>query len=67
VNASRVLTVSDLEPFCRLGGGIGLVHEENRLRFEVNMEAAERSGLKVSSKLLTLARKVYPAKVVGDR
>ena len=67
VDAKGVLTVSDIEPFCRIGGAIGLVLENNRLRFEINLEPAERSSLKVSSKLLTLARKVYPAKTAAER
>jgi YfiR/HmsC-like len=67
VDESRVLTVSDVEGFCELGGVIGLTIEKSRVRFEVNLEAAERSRLKVSSKLLTLARTVHPAKTAGDR
>ncbi len=51
-----VLTVSDVEQFCRHGGMIGLVTEGGRIRFEISQEAAEQAGLKISSKLLRLAR-----------
>jgi hypothetical protein len=54
-----VLTVSDIQSFCRSGGTIGFVTEHNRVRFEISLEAAERSGLLISSKLLTLATNVY--------
>jgi hypothetical protein len=33
--------------------------EDNRLRFAVNVDAAQRARLKVSSKLLALARIVH--------
>jgi len=53
-----VLTVGEGEAFAREGGVIGLVMEENRVTFEVNLEAAERAHLTLSSKLLQLARRV---------
>jgi hypothetical protein len=53
-----VLTVGDSEHFVQQGGMIGFFLEENKVRFEINLEAAERSNLKISSKLLSLARNV---------
>jgi hypothetical protein len=53
-----VLTVGDSEHFVQEGGMIGFLLEDNKVRFEVNLEAAERSNLKISSKLLALARNV---------
>jgi hypothetical protein len=55
---SRVLTVSDLDDFTQAGGMIQFVVEGNKVRFEINLDAAERVGLKVSSKLLNIARTV---------
>lgn len=52
------LTVGDFEGFTRDGGIFRLFAESNKMRFEVNMDAARRSRLKISSKLLKLA-KVY--------
>lgn len=53
-----VLTVSESADFLRLGGMINFVLEEGRVRFEINLEAAERHHLKLSSKLLAVARVV---------
>ena len=53
-----MLTVSDGDDFAAAGGVIGLLIEDNKIRFDVNLEAAERAGLKISSKLLKLAKNV---------
>ena len=53
---SGVLTVGDTEGFAQRGGMINFVVEQERVHFEVNVEAAERAGLKISSKLLSLAK-----------
>lgn len=53
------LTVSDLDGFCKLGGMIRVFVEGNRVRFEVNLDAAEQARLKVSSRVLTLANAVH--------
>jgi hypothetical protein len=50
-----VLTVSDLPNFAPLGGDIGFFYATNQLRFQINIEAARRSGIGFSSKLLRLA------------
>jgi hypothetical protein len=59
VKSSSALTVSDLEGFCDSGGVIAFVMDQDRIRFEVNVEIAQRQGLKVSSKLLSLATRVH--------
>ena len=53
-----VLTVSEMEDFLELGGTVKFVAESSKVRFEVNLEAARRSGLRISSRLLSLARVV---------
>jgi hypothetical protein len=50
------LTVADGAPLVRLGGMVSFVIEAKRVRFEINRGAAEHAGLRVSSKLLALAR-----------
>jgi YfiR/HmsC-like len=50
-----VLTVSDLPNFAHAGGGIGFYFASNQLRFQINLDAARRSGIGFSSKLLRLA------------
>jgi len=51
-----ILTVSDMADFARLGGVIGLITVDNKIRFEINVNAARRAGIKISSRLLNLAR-----------
>ena len=55
----RVITVSDTADFALKGGLIEFVMEGNKIRFDINVLSAEQKGLKVSSQLLQLARKVY--------
>jgi hypothetical protein len=51
-----VLTVGEMPDFIDLGGIINLYRVGNKIRFEVNVSAAERVGLKISARLLQLAR-----------
>ena len=53
-----VLTVGDTPKFVDQGGAIGFVLENDRVRFDVSAPAVDRAGLKVSSKLLRVARNV---------
>ncbi|HYG64997.1 MAG TPA: YfiR family protein [Thermoanaerobaculia bacterium] len=50
-----VLTVSDLQGFLDAGGHIQFVMQGNKVRFAIDQAAAERSRLRISSKLLRLA------------
>ena len=51
-----VLTVSDGKGFAQEGGIVELYVENGRMRFAINTDAAARSGLRLSSRLLGLAR-----------
>jgi hypothetical protein len=53
------LTVGEADGFLTGGGIIRFVLEQNRVRFDINLQAAESSGLKLSSKLLRLARTIH--------
>ena len=55
LDKTSVLTVSDISQFTRRGGMIQFVIDANRVRFEVNVTAAERVGLTLSSQLLKVA------------
>jgi len=55
VRREPVLTVSELPSFGRRGGIIELYREEERIRFIVNLNAANGAGLEFSSRLLNLA------------
>lgn len=59
LNGLSVLTVGAGTAFLDRGGVIGLLMHKDRLRFEFNAKAAERSGLKVSAKLQQLALNTY--------
>ena len=58
MEGSNVLTVGESGAFLDAGGVIAFVMEQNKVRFEINETASERAGLKISSKLLSLARAV---------
>jgi YfiR/HmsC-like len=59
VRDSAVLTVGESESFLDHGGGIRLLVNDEKLRFEINVDAAERAHLKVSAQLQKLATTVY--------
>ena len=56
VASKPIFTVSDLEGFAQFGGVAGFYVEGGTLRFAINLAAAQRAGLRLSSKLLSLAR-----------
>ena len=51
-----VLTVSDGKAFSQTGGIIELFVEGGRMRFAINVDAVEGAGLRISSRLLGLAK-----------
>ena len=53
---SSILTISEIDRFGYFGGIVTLTMEGPRVRFEINLNAAEQAHLKISSKLLKLAR-----------
>jgi hypothetical protein len=53
--AAPVLTVGETPQFTHLGGILRFVVQDNKVRFEINVDAADRAGLRISSKLLRLA------------
>ena len=61
LKGSRILTVSDVTDFASRGGMIELVVEGERVRFDVDLNAARAAGLVLSSELLKVARRVRGA------
>lgn len=55
LRGTTVLTVSQTEHFIEAGGMVNFVEEANKIRFEINAEAAKVARLKISSRLLGLA------------
>jgi hypothetical protein len=58
LKASSTLSVGETKGFAERGGVINLTLEENKLHFEVNIGAAAQTRLRISSKLLALAKLV---------
>lgn len=58
LKGAPVLTIGESEQFARLDGILTFVREGDDLRFEVNLDAARQSGLKISAQFLKLARTV---------
>lgn len=61
-----VLTVADTADFERAGVMINMRLEGNKVRFNINQDAAESAGLKLSSQLLKLATRVYGGNAPGS-
>jgi len=61
VKSLPILTVGETPGFAERGGVIRFVLEDNRVRFEINVEAARQADLTISSRLLTLARIIQQA------
>ena len=53
-----VLTVSDMPQFAQQGGIVQFVLAQERVRFEINLTAAQQAGLSLSSELLKVAAEV---------
>ena len=53
-----VLVVGESNHFIQQGGMVGFLSEENTVRFEVNLDAAQRARLNISATLLSVAKKV---------
>jgi YfiR/HmsC-like len=61
VKSLPILTVGETPRFAERGGVIRFVLEDNRVRFEINVDAARQADLTISSRLLTLARIIQQA------
>jgi hypothetical protein len=58
VQNNCVLTIGETKDFLEAGGIIEFVTEEKKVKFSINLIAAENAKLKIRSKLLRLAKKV---------
>jgi hypothetical protein len=55
-DARPTLTVGESPDFIRMGGIVNFIREGTNVRFEIDPMTAERAGLRISSRLLQLAR-----------
>ena len=62
VESDAIVSIGEDSGFATRGGIIGLVVEGQKIRFEINTAAADSSRLRISSKLLALARIVRGTK-----
>jgi hypothetical protein len=58
LGTTPVLTIGDSSRFTSTGGIIEFYREDQKVRFEINLAAAQRAQLQFSAKLLKLARVV---------
>jgi hypothetical protein len=54
------LTVTESERGLEMGSSINFLAVDDRVGFEVSLESAEKSGLRISSRMLAVARRVVP-------
>ncbi len=55
---TTALLVGETDQFAEQGGMVGFIHEENRIRLSLNLERTTQAGLKVSSRLASVANLV---------
>ena len=56
IKGNATLTVGDTNGYAAQGVMLNFYTERNKVRFEINVDAAQRAGLKIGSQLLKLAR-----------
>jgi hypothetical protein len=59
VKGRPMLTVGDTEGYAQRGIMINMYLDDKRVRFEINAKAARTAGLRVSTKLMSLAGTVH--------
>jgi hypothetical protein len=59
LRGAPVLTVGDAASFVQEGGVIAFRIEQDRVRLTVNLAAAQRAGLRISSRLLSIAHVIH--------
>jgi len=59
LRSEATLTVGETQSFARDGGMIAFVIQDETVRFEINVGAVRSGGLRMSSRVLTLATRLY--------
>jgi hypothetical protein len=65
ISGLPILTVGDTKSFAQRGVMVNFYIENSKIRFEINMEAANLAGLKFSSNLLRMGTIIEPPKGKG--
>lgn len=58
LSGSPILSIGEGPSFADAGGMIGLYVNDSRMRFEVNLSAAQRAGITLNSQMIKLAAEV---------
>lgn len=66
VKGRSVLTLGEDDGFARAGGMVALVNSGDHIRIEVNLEATQAAGIRISSRVLGLATIVHSAGKGGN-
>ena len=61
----EVLTVGETDGFAKERGMVGLIKKGNQIQIQVNLDAARAAGIKVSSRLLSVATVIENANAGG--
>ncbi len=67
LEGSSALTVGETRGFLDAGGMVTLETTERGLKFEINLEATNEAGLRLSSRLLALAGRVVQGSKLAER
>jgi len=62
ISGLPILTVGDTKSFAQRGVMVNFYLENSKIRFEINLEAANLAGLKISSNLLRMGTIISPLK-----
>ena len=66
LDGAHVLTVGDLNRFASRGGTVAFRTEENKVRFDINVDAVERARVKISAQLMKLGRILHDTGHQGE-
>lgn len=66
VGGRPILTIGDTDGYARQGVMINMYLDNRRIRFEINAEAARTAGMRISTKLMSLAVTVYGRTQAGE-
>ena len=59
IKGKSILSIGEDASFMREGGIINFLIEDKKVRFDINLDAAEEAKIEIRAKLLRLARKVF--------
>jgi hypothetical protein len=59
LKGENILTISDMDGFCDLGGNIGLITTDGKVHLQVNLKTSREAGLRISSKILRFAELIF--------